>query len=218
MLNDGWTIRPSSCALIIVDVQNDYAHKDGHMGKTLGDRIEERRKILKPLRRMIDVCREGGVRVIWIQSVRTPEDSERHRHRIIPPRLADDPEWLGGPRKDSWGATIVEEVKPGAADTVVQKTRNSAFYKTDLENLLKREGIDTLMFAGIATNICVESSLRDAYFRDFDVILVEDCCSAGDTESHEATKRTVGRAYGAVTSSEEAIHKISDAVKARIRP
>jgi len=201
-----WNLDPRRTALLVIDVQNDYAHKDGYFGKILGSEIARIRRILNPLKHLIDACKESNIEIIWLQSVRTPNDNERVRHRILPPNFAKNPSWLGGPTKGSWGAEIIEEVRPrGQSDVVIQKTRNSAFFKTNLEDMLRSRGIDTLLFTGLATNICVESSLRDAYFRDFDAILVEDCCAAMDTRSHDSTVRTVKDAYGVVASSKQVI-------------
>lgn len=207
---------PENTALIIIDVQNDYVHKDGHAGKMAGKKIEKTRKILRPLRRLIDVCKRRGITVVWVRSVRTEDNCERYRHKILPPRFKD-PDWLGGPRKNSWGAEIADEIKPTEEDAVFEKTRNSAFFKTDLEDFLKGKKIDLLLFAGVATNVCVESSLRDAYFCDFDVVLVDDCCAAADTAFHQGTIRTVNHTYGAVASSRQVIAKIARAKASPIR-
>lgn len=204
-----WNLNPAKTALLIVDVQNDYAHPDGYLGRRLGAGIQEARKILPPLRRVIDTCKLSNVLVVWIQSIRTDEDCERARHKITPPRFNDG--WLGGPKKDSFGSQIVEEIRPMSSDDlIVQKWRNSAFYRTDLEEILKSRNIDTLLMTGIATNVCVESTFRDAYFRDFDIVLVKDCCFSHSREEHLGAIRRVENSYGAVAESEEVIRKIGE--------
>lgn len=216
VLSTAWTLVPENTALIIIDVQNDYVHKDGHAGKAAGKRIENTRRILKPLKKLIDVCKRSGVTVVWVRSVRTEDNCERYKHKILPPRFKD-PDWLGGPRKNSWGAEFADEIRPSEGDTVFEKTRNSAFFKTDLEEFLKRRKVDLLLFAGVATNVCVESSLRDAYFWDFDVVLVDDCCAAADATFHRGTVRTVNHTYGVVASSRQVIARITRATASPIR-
>jgi len=93
--------------------------------------------------------------------------------------------------KDRGGAEIVDEVKPRKGDKVICKHRNSAFYRTSLERYLRRKNISTLLLTGIATHGCVESTLRDAFFRDFDVVLVDDCCADMSEEGHDSTVRNV---------------------------
>jgi ureidoacrylate peracid hydrolase len=161
------------------------------------------RRILKPLKGLIARCKKRGVRVVWIRSVRRPGDNERDGHGIRPGWVffRGKTDWMGGPAEGSWGAEFAEEVKPGPRDIIVRKKRHSAFYKSDLERVLRRLGVDTLLFTGIATYACVEASLRDAYFRDFDVVLVEDCCAASNLPMHKATLRLVRNLYGAVAPS-----------------
>lgn len=198
-----WSLDPRRTALIVTDVQNDYTHPRGRMGRHLGAKIVRMRGILKPLKGLIALCKKRGARVVWIQSVRKPGDNERDGHRIRPGWVffRGRTDWLGGPAEGSWGAEFAPEVRPGPRDIVVRKRRHSAFYKSDLERVLRGLKADTLIFAGIATYACVEASLRDAYYRDFDVVLAQDCCAASNLPMHKATLRLVRNLYGAVAPS-----------------
>ena len=204
MLN--WNLDVKSSALLIIDVQNDFTDLKGHFATTRGVDVRRIRRIITPLKRLIETCKEAGIFVVWLQSIRTEDDCERNRHEILAKRFMGD--WLGGPRKDTWGSKIIPEISPSEGDQIIQKLRNSAFYRTDLEKILRGKGTQTLFFCGIATNVCVESSLRDAYFRDFDVILVRDCCSAPKKSAHLGTIRSVEDNYGAVIESKDLVHKI----------
>jgi ureidoacrylate peracid hydrolase len=202
-----WQLDPQRTALVIVDVQNDYAHKEGHLGKKMGMGVQRARKILPTIRKLIDCCKSAGAFVVWVQSVRTDQNCEKARHKISPPRFADG--WLGGPKINTFGSQIIDEIKPSSPDdVVVQKWRNSAFFKTALEQILRNKGIDTLLMVGIATNVCVESTLRDAYFRDFDIVLVKDGCFAPSRREHLGTIRRVESSYGAVATSDEVMRKL----------
>lgn len=195
-----------STALLIIDVQNDYAHKDGYFSKVAGINVDEIREIVQPIRKLINKCKEHEVFVVWVQSTRTWDNCERNRHRILPPDWGKD--WLGGPEEGSWGAEILDEIKPSAGDVVIQKHRNSAFYGTDLERILRNHGTTTLLFTGIATHGCVESTLRDAFFRDFDIILVPDCCADNTSNAQESTIRNVEHHYGAIAESQLLMAKL----------
>ncbi len=203
------TLDAGKTALIIIDVQNEYIHKDGFFGKILGRRIENNRKILRPLRRLIDFCRRHNVLVVWVASERTDATNERNKHRILNPRFRTNPGWMGGPKKGTWNAEIAEEVRPDGAGTLIRKSRHSAFFNTSLDGLLRKRGIDTLLFSGVETNVCVEASLRDAYFRDYDVILVEDCCASGTPQGHMNGVMNVKNIYGLVLQSRRVMSYIS---------
>jgi ureidoacrylate peracid hydrolase len=196
---------PKETALLVIDVQNDYAHIDGTFGRAARSNIPKIRRIIKPMQKLVSVCRENGVVVFFIQSTRTVDNCEVNRHKILPATL---PGWLGGPRKGTWGAKIVEELEPAKGDQVMEKHRNSGFYRTRLEKALRKRNIQTLLFAGIATNGCVESTLRDAFFRDFDIILVRDCCADQSMSGHLSTLRVVQNFFGVALNSSEIIKEI----------
>lgn len=195
------TLDAGKTALIVVDVQNEYVHWDGFFGKILGKKIENNRKILRPLRTLIDFCKRRSILVVWVASERTQETNERKKHRILNPRFRINPGWMGGPKKGSWNAEIAEEVRPDGADPLVRKSRHSAFFNTNLDEMLRKRGIDTLLFSGVETNVCVEASLRDAYYRDYDVVLVEDCCASGTPQGHRMGVTNVKNIYGLVLPS-----------------
>ncbi len=210
LAHGAWSLDPRRTALIVTDVQNDYTHPKGRMGRHLGAKISRMRRILKPLRGLIARCKKRGARVVWIRSVRKAGDNEKEGHRIRPPWVffREKTDWMGGPAEGSWGAEFAPEVMPGPRDIVVRKRRHSAFYKSDLERVLRGLKVDTLLFAGIATYACVEASLRDAFFRDFDVVLVADCCAASNLPMHKATLRLVRNLYGAVAPSKTIAAKL----------
>jgi nicotinamidase-related amidase len=79
--------------------------------------------------------------------------------------------------RDTWGTAIVDDLKPEAADVVIYKNRFSGFYQTELDAVLKRAGIKHIIVTGCTTSVCVESTIRDAYFRDYHCVLLTDCSS-----------------------------------------
>ncbi|MHB8566970.1 MAG: cysteine hydrolase family protein [Nitrososphaerales archaeon] len=201
-----WHLDPKTTVLLVIDMQNDYVHPNGIFGKAMGKNILKIRSIIKPLQKLILKCTLAHIRVVYIQSTRTEANCEVNRHKILPPRISG---WLGGPKKGTWGADIIKEVRPIRGNIIVEKHRNSAFYRTSLERFLKRKNIDTILFTGIATNGCVESTLRDAFFRDFDVVLIDDCCADQSRMGHLSTLRVVRDFYGAVIDSGTVIKEIN---------
>jgi len=118
--------------------------------------------------------------------------------------------------RDSWGTDIVTELKPAKDDIVLYKTRYSGFYKTDLDLILQKMGIRKLIFTGCTTSICVESTLRDAMFRDYSPILLEDC--AGEPigydfsrNNHVASLLTIEKLFGWISDSDKFVTSVENA-------
>jgi ureidoacrylate peracid hydrolase len=109
----------------------------------------------------------------------------------------------------SWGAKIIDQLKLMNDDIVVVKHRHSAFVGTSLEAHLRRFHAEKLIFTGIMTNVCVESSVRDAFNHDYDVIVVEDCVAGTDRDLHAASLKTIARHIGTVSKSEEIIKQLT---------
>lgn len=189
---------PARCALVVVDVQNDYCHVDGVFGRA-GYDLGAVHAAVERITALVDVARRVGVPVIW---VRTQHD-----------RWTDSPMWLmRGVRAaapicatGSWGAELFR-VTPAAGECVVVKHRYSAFVGSRLPVVLRALGRSTLLFAGVTTNVCVESTLRDAFMRDWHVALVEDCAAAFTKAEHDAAVHNVRTYFGRVldTASLEA--------------
>ena len=101
---------------------------------------------------------------------------------------------------NSWGAQFYQ-VEPTTADCIVTKHRYSAFTGTDLNLILRSKGIETILVSGVVTNICVETTARDAFNLDYDVILVEDCCGAYFSDEHTSTLNNIRKYFGLVADS-----------------
>ncbi|WP_250445520.1 cysteine hydrolase family protein [Actinotalea sp. C106] len=192
---------PGRAALVVVDVQNDFCDPEGVCGQR-GSDTSAAVEMVPRLQALIEDARAAGVMVVFIQ---TTHDE-----------LTDSPAWLarrGDPEAGappagstcytgSWGAEFYQ-VAPAPGEPVVIKHRYSAFAGTDLDLVLRVAGIESLMFTGVATNVCVESTLRDGLFLDYHVTLVEDCAASYEAEHHRTTVETVDKYFGVVASSEE---------------
>ena len=174
-----WEFERDRSVLLVIDMQNDFVRE----GAVL--EVEEARNQIPRIRRLIDTCHSLGVPVIYTQQ-ETDELFCPLEVAAFPP-LKDK-----GMRKGTEGIQIIDELTPGPNDVVMRKRRFSAFYQTDLEIILRNirgsiNQVDTVIICGTVTNICCESTARDAYFRDYKVVFGTDICSASTPESHNAT-------------------------------
>ncbi|WP_236794312.1 cysteine hydrolase family protein [Amycolatopsis sp. GM8] len=168
-------------AMIVVDVQNGFCHPDGSLPK-LGLPLEGAEAAVANSARAVESARAQGIPVIFT----------RHVYR---PGFYDEGPWLAGRTADlasvggllagSWDGDVVDDLKRGDDDLVVDKCRLDAFQWTSLEPLLRGLGAAELVVCGVVTNFCVETTVRSAIMRDFEVTLLEDCCAAQTSRLHD---------------------------------
>jgi ureidoacrylate peracid hydrolase len=193
-------VDPRSCALLVIDVQNDFAADGGFFDKVGADLKPLQQDRVPALLELIASAREAGVLVIFVQAIYDPKDlSEPMRERNARLKM-ELPRCLTG----SWGADFYR-VKPQPGEPVVIKHRYSAMINTELPGLLRERGIRSLLLTGVATDTCVESSGRDAYFMDYYVTIVADCCGAASEEDHRGALKRFNRDYGQVVVSRDVI-------------
>ena len=205
-------------AMIVVDMQNDFAAKGG-MFDLAGIDISPIRKIVPPTANIISQARKSGIRIIYLKMAFQPDLSDAGPH--------DAPNWLkhqrlhigtanhapdGSPSRilvrDTWDTDVIDELKPGRGDIVIYKHRFSGFYETELDATLKRLNIKYLIFAGATTSVCVESTLRDATFRDYVPVLLADTTAEPigngfERTNYEASLLVIQTLFGWVSDSNE---------------
>lgn len=113
----------------------------------------------------------------------------------------------------TWGAEVVEELKPEENDLIVKKRRYSSFYQTDLELLLRERNIDTIIITGVMTNICVRSTAHDGFFKGYNVIVPSDACAASCEREQESTLVGISTCYGLVVETDELIELMDKKVE-----
>jgi ureidoacrylate peracid hydrolase len=189
-------VDPEHCALVVIDVQNDFAASGGFFDKVGADLKPIQTERVPALLRLIAEARKAGVLVIFVQAIYDPQYlSEPMRERNA--RLGMEmPRCLSG----SWGAGFFE-VRPEAGEPIVIKHRYSAMVNTELRRILEQQNIRSLLLTGIATDTCVESLGRDAYFIDYYVTVVADCCGAASEQDHVGALKRFSRDYGLVVVS-----------------
>ena len=180
-------IDTSTAAVIVVDMQNDFGSKGG-MFERAGIDISGIQKAVPPTARVLDSARQAGIKVFYLKMAYQPDLSDlgeadsvnRVRHlQLGVGKHVTAPS--GAPSRilvrDTWNTDIVDELAPRGDDIVIYKTRFSGFYKTDLDERLRALGVKHLIVTGCTTSICVESTVRDAMFRDYLCVLLTDCMS-----------------------------------------
>lgn len=185
-------------ALLVIDMQNGWCHPDGAMTRA-GQNMSTQRAIVPNVRKLVEACRGLGLPVIWSIQEHITEDVTQERRRIASHLRKRN--ILPAPR-GSWDAELVAPLKEVSRpeDFYIVKHRMSMFYATTLETVLRMRGISHLILSGVSTNVCVESTIRDAYFRDYDVTVVEDCVAGSFPALHQATLENVRIYFGEVIS------------------
>ena len=198
---------PSSSALILVDVQNDFCHPEGGLGQR-GVNMGPIQEMLPRLMRLMEGARGGGAHVISLWTSHWPERTWPAYHRMERFKFGSaDPgsEYTPLVAEGTWGADICEGFEPQPGEILIKKNRYGGFTGTNLDLVLRSLGVKTLILTGVATNVCVESTAREGFMLDYNVVLVEDACGATSREEHEATLLTFRNYFGRVATVEEVV-------------
>lgn len=209
-----WDFEMGSACLLIIDMQNDFLSPEGYFAVNQHWPVERFRKMMEDVARLRREVKQAGGRVIYTATGYSPDGSDAYtnRHRILP-SIFIEPD--GRPRqhsaavtKGSWGAEIIPALAPEGDDYVVHKRRFNAFYQTELEHMLRCWNIKTLIVTGVITEVCVESTVREAFIRDFDVLVVREGVGSWSKERHEASLVNMDFSYARVVGGEELLEKV----------
>lgn len=174
---------PTKTAVLVVDMVNDFFEEGGKMV------LEGGAVLYEPHRRLLSAARESGAQVFFLNQWLRPDDS------LFQMRT---PHCIQG----TWGAEIVEALEVKEEDIIVHKRRYSGFAQTSLDMSLRERGIDTVIVTGVVTNICVRSTVNDAYFLQYNVIVPRNCVMATSPEAQEVHLYDIDTHYGVVTNLE----------------
>jgi ureidoacrylate peracid hydrolase len=198
-----WDLAAETKALVVVDMQNGFLKPDGFMVKA-GLNIDQCIAAIEPNQRVIAACREANIPVIFTRYSLRSDYKDAGLLGQIYPALKESQAMVVGTR--DW--EIAEELKPMPGDVILDKQRYSSFYNTNLEVILRGLGVTMVVVTGVTTNICVESTVRDAFFRDFKVTVIEDCVGAVDELMQQGPLHSFRYGFGDVIKSEEFIAAI----------
>ena len=196
----GRTIAP---ALVVIDMQNGFVSKGGSYDK-IGMNTSMYREIIPKIKDLIEFCRSMGIPVFYTEAVKESSgiDILTNIHNILPKSRQERlkvPICIRG----TWDGVTIDELKPKENDPVVIKRRDSAFQDTEFRIWLQSQGINLLVFTGIDTSICVETSLRDGFNIGYDVMVISDATASGDKRHYETTLERVRDYYGLVLDTEK---------------
>jgi ureidoacrylate peracid hydrolase len=212
-------------AVVVVDMQNDFG-ADGGMFARAGTDVAASRRAIAPTAAVLAAARRAGVPVVYLKmgfrpdlsDAGPPESTNWLRHQLFGVGEAvTAPDGSRGRQliRGTWGTAVVDELAPEPGDVVIDKHRFSGFYETDLDAVLRQRGVAQLVFTGWTTSVCVESTVRDAMFRNYRCVVLEDCTAEpiGSTlprTNHEATLLVVELLFGWVARSSDLITAIEE--------
>jgi ureidoacrylate peracid hydrolase len=198
-------VHPNHTALIVIDMQNDFIAPDGLVGRS-GRDVSAAQQLAKRLPDLIATARRAGVLIVFVRNIYS---TERNFY------LSDS--WLeqaarkqsGGYTRfpvcgdGSWEGDYYGDVRPQPGDPVVTKHRYNAFLNTDLDTILRANAIRTVVMTGIATDVCVGTTAREAFMRDYYAVMLEDGTATFSPEDQVATLRNFDRYFGEVSTIAE---------------
>lgn len=213
-------------AVIVVDMQNDFGSPAGMFARA-GIDISLIRAAIGPIASLLERTRRLAVPTVYLKmgfhadlsDAGSPDSPNRLKHAVFgigTPTTAPD----GRPSRvlirDTWNTDIVDELRPAAGELTIYKTRYSGFYRTELDSVLQERGIKYLLVTGCTTSVCVESTIRDAMFRDYHCLLLADCTaepigSNFSRTNHDASLLVIQTLFGSVSESTHVINALQQA-------
>lgn len=186
------SIEANQAALLVIDMQNDFCHEEGALARRGAD-ISLIQQMVPNLLNLIEAASSVSLPTIYIVTTHDSwTDSARWVSRYKEGQVSSC-------RTGSWGAELYK-MSPEEKDRVIIKHRYSAFVGTELDLILRSRLIRNLLITGVGSKVCVESTARDAFMRDYQLVLVEDCMAACTKEEHDSTVKTMAKYFDAIVA------------------
>jgi len=192
-------LRPEHAALLVIDMQNDFCAEGGYLQRERNYDVSRTDEIARRIGVAAAAARDAGLAVVWIRSI---YDFKYLSEADVAKRGQE-----GCCLEGTWGADFFK-LAPALSELIVDKHCFSGFKNTSLDEHLRERGIRTLIVTGVATNVCVDSTLRDGFFLGYYIILLEDCVGSNSRAGHDGTLATVRNNIGTVVPSEAMIESL----------
>ena len=195
-------VAPAHTALVVIDMQNDFIADGCLMGQE-GWNLSAVQEMAARLPALIAAARKSGITVIFVRNVYSTERNFYLSDVWLEQAARKRPggyTYIPGCEADSRGGDFYGDVRPKLGDPVVIKHRYNGFHNTDLDIILRAHGIRTLVFTGVSTNCCVETTARDAFMRDYYVIVVDDATASYAQAFHEMALKNIDSLFGEITT------------------
>ncbi|MDP6560454.1 MAG: cysteine hydrolase [Candidatus Binatia bacterium] len=206
---DGWVVAPKNTALIVIDMQKTWVHPRG------ARYLPSSEEMIPKLKEVLSFCRTSKLPVIFLHTIKRKDLAEAGIFADLKPEThrPDDP-WSNF--EEAPGAEFHDSIRPKPGEITINKFRYNGFYGTELENILRRLGCNTIAISGVATNVCCGSTARDGAMRDFKVLFLSDCNAAFTEEEHQGTLDNFAKHFGLVLDSKAFIDRVRSATDQRI--
>lgn len=189
-------LAPAHCAVLVIDMQNDFCAEGGYIHRVFSPDMGANVAIAENIMALVGDARKAGVPVFWIAACYDPDKvAEPHLARQRAAGITDTCCASG-----SWGEQLFM-VEPAPGEPVIRKHRYDAFFGTGLDGMLRRRGIRSLVATGVATNVCVDATVRSAMFHGYYVTIPSDCVGSHLADMHAATLKCLGALFADVTDA-----------------
>lgn len=201
-----WKLTPERTVLVNIDDQNDFLHEGGAYAKS-GVDISHMQRVIEPTNELVGRAREAGIPIVWTTHG-THNAEEAGPFFALRPFLRE-----GGLRIGTWGYELHSDLDVQETDLVVPKFRHSAFFQTNLDLVLRAMRADTVLITGVLTNQCVGATTKDALYRDYKPIVVEECTGTAFPDLHEPAIAMIRAGWGQVNTLAETLDEIGGLAK-----
>jgi nicotinamidase-related amidase len=217
-----YTFDPATTALVIIDMQRDFVEPGG-FGETLGNDVSLLRTVIAPLQVMLEAARSAGMFIIHTREGHRPDLTDcppAKLRRGKPSQRIGDP----GPKgriliRGEYGHDIIDELKPLADELVIDKSGKGSFYATGLSEVLEAHGITSLIVAGVTTEVCVHTTVREANDRGYECLVLSDCTGSYFPDFQRAALAMIsaqGGIFGWVAPSTAVLPALSSVTPAAV--
>lgn len=195
-------VDPKKTVLMVVDMQNDFVSEQGVLAKA-GEDVTPMQQILPPMLELIERARAMQIPIIYLKNIHSRWDESVSWGDVIKVHGAEGKEAYSATLEGTWGVEFYTGIAPRPEERVIFKPRYSGFVATDLDLTLRSLQVESIILAGVATNLCVDSTARDGFMIGYNIIVLEDCTASTHPDLHHSSLKNIRLYFGTVASSRQ---------------